>query len=198
VPSSKLPQPAKAPESISTSSETQPDGAPGTPPDFLVVARVLSAHGIRGELKCRIITDFPSRRFKRGLSVTIRGQAHLIEAARVQGDIVLLKLDDIADRTAAEPLRGAEVEVPADAALRLPRGQFYWHQVIGLEVQDVTTNEVLGRVADILETGANDVYVVKTAAGKEILVPAIKDVVKQIDPEAGRMLIQPLPGLLPS
>jgi 16S rRNA processing protein RimM len=158
---------------------------------------VLGAHGIRGELKCLIITDFPSRRFRRGTSLVIRGQAHLIQSARVQGATVLLKLENIDDRTVAETYRGTDVEVPSAAAVSLPKGQFYWHQVIGLDVEDATTHAVLGKVADIIETGANDVYIVKDERGQEVLVPAIKDVVKQIDPAAGRMLIQPLPGMLP-
>jgi 16S rRNA processing protein RimM len=162
-----------------------------------VIGRVLSAHGIRGELKCRIVTDFPTRRFKRGSSVTIRGESHVVEAARIQGDMVLLKLAGLTDRDVAQSFGGAEIEVPTAAAGPPPKGQFYWHQVIGLEVEDAITHEVFGRVADILETGANDVYVVKSANGKEILVPAIKDVVKQIDPAAGRILIEPLPGLIP-
>jgi 16S rRNA processing protein RimM len=151
---------------------------------------------VRGELKCRIVTDFPKRRFRRGTSVIVRGAPHTIESARVQADVVLLKLEDVADRTTAESLRGAEVEVPREAALKLPRGQFYWHQVIGLTVEHATTREPLGTVTDILETGANDVYVVRGARG-EILVPAIKDVINQIDPASGRMLIEPLPGMLP-
>jgi 16S rRNA processing protein RimM len=84
--------------------------------------------------------------------------------------------------------------VPTAAALQLPKGQFYWHQVIGLRVES-TDGQTLGTVRDILETGANDVYIVHGAHG-ELLLPAIKDVVKQIDPAAGRMLVQLLPGLL--
>jgi 16S rRNA processing protein RimM len=156
----------------------------------------LGAHGIRGELKCRIVTDFPKQRFKKGNSVLIGGQSHVVQAARIQGDQVLLKLENIADRDVAAALRGADVEVPADNDLKLPKGQFYWHQVIGLQVEDVTTHETLGHVADIIETGANDVYIVKGPRG-EILIPAIKDVLKRIDPDAGRMLVQPLPGMLP-
>jgi len=157
---------------------------------------VLAAHGIRGELKCRIVTDFPTRRFKRGNSVVIKGEAHKIQGARIQGGTVLLKLEDIQDRDTAAALRGAEVEVPTQDAVSLPKGQFYWHQVIGLRVEDATSHEPLGEVTDIIETGANDVYIVRGTQG-EILVPAIKDVIKQIDPESGRMLIQPLPGMLP-
>ena len=157
---------------------------------------MLGAHGIRGEVKCRIVTDFPSRRFKRGNTVLIRGEPHIIQGARIQGSTVLLKLEDVSDRDVAAAMRGAEIEVPTEQAVSLPKGQFYWHQVIGLQVEDITSREKLGEVTDIIETGANDVYIVRGARG-EILVPAIKDVVKQIDPESGRMLIQPLPGMLP-
>ena len=156
----------------------------------------MGAHGIRGELKCRVVTDFPARRFRRGNIVFIRDDEHVIQSARVQGDVVLLKLEDIADRDVAETFRNTEILIRTKDAVALPKGQFYWHQVIGLRVEDATTQELLGEITDILETGANDVYVVKSARG-EILVPAIKDVVKEIDPAAGRMLIQPLPGMLP-
>ncbi|MGI9145588.1 MAG: ribosome maturation factor RimM [Chloroflexota bacterium] len=160
------------------------------------MAQVLGAHGIQGELKCRIVTDFPGRRFRRGHTVLIDGVPHTIQAARVQGMTVLLKLDRVADREAAAALRNKDIQIRAEDAIALPKGQYFWHQVIGLQVEDATTHELLGEVTDILETGANDVYVVSGGRG-EILVPAIKDVVKRIDPTAGRMLIQPLPGLLP-
>jgi 16S rRNA processing protein RimM len=162
-----------------------------------VVAQVLGPHGIRGELKCRIVTDFPKQRFRRGNTVLIDGKAHVIQGARVQGSTVLLKLEDVADRDAADTLKNKDVHIHAQDAVALPKGQFYWHQVIGLQVEDATTQRVLGNVTDIIETGANDVYVVKGDLG-EILVPAIKEVVKLIDPAAGRILIEPLPGMLPN
>jgi 16S rRNA processing protein RimM len=164
-------------------------------PAFLIVAQVLAPHGIRGELKCRIVTDFPKQRFKRGNRVLLRRAPHVISAARVQGTTVLLKLEDITDRDQAQTFRGADVEVATDDAVTLPKGQYYWHQVIGLDVHDATSNECLGKVQDIIETGANDVYVVRGSRG-EILVPAIKDVVKEINPATGRILIEPLPGMI--
>jgi 16S rRNA processing protein RimM len=176
-------------------SDVAPAGP--NPPDLLVVAQVLGPHGIRGELKCRIITDFPQRRFRRGSSILIAGQPHVIQTARIQGTTVLLKLEDVSDRDAADALRNTDVQIRTEDAIVLPKGQFYWHQVIGLQVEDATTHELLGQVTDILETGANDVYVVRGERG-EILVPAIKDVIKQIDPPSGRMLIRPLPGMLPN
>jgi 16S rRNA processing protein RimM len=157
---------------------------------------VLGAHGIRGELRCRVITDFPRKRFRRGTPVLIQGREHLVESARVHGGVVLLKLQDVADRGTAEQLRGATVDVSAETAGAPPKGQYYWHQVIGLRVEDAHTHEPLGTVEDILETGANDVYIVHGDRG-EILVPAIKNVVKRIDPDNGVMLVQLLPGMLP-
>jgi len=157
---------------------------------------VLSAHGIQGELKIRVVTDFPKRRFKRGAQLTIGGQQYTVAGIRAQPPNALLRLEELNDRTEAEKLGGLDVELPREEAGPPPRGQFYWHQVIGLRVEDTTTGQTLGTVTDILETGADDVYVVRGERG-EILVPAIKSVVKKIDPEAGLMLIEPLPGLLP-
>jgi 16S rRNA processing protein RimM len=142
-----------------------------------------------------VVTDFPQRRFRRGARVYLGGQPYVIAAARVQPGVAYLKLEAVDDRTAAEKLRGLDVEIPTQEAQPLAKGQFYWHQVIGLQVVDQSNDQVLGTIADIIETGANDVYVVNGPHG-EILVPAIKDVVKLIDPQAGRMLIQPLPGLI--
>jgi 16S rRNA processing protein RimM len=127
--------------------------------------------------------------------VLIKRTPYTVIGVRTQGQFALLRLQEITDRTTAEQLRGHDIEVPTTQALPLPKGQFYWHEVIGLQVIDATTGRQLGTVKDILETGANDVYVVQ-GQGKEILVPAIKDIVKTIDPQAGRMLIEPLPGLL--
>ncbi len=99
----------------------------------------------------------------------------------------------VADREAAEALRGWLVQVPEDEAWKLPKGQYYWHQIIGLAV--VTRDgRRLGTVADILETGANDVYVVRRE-GADLLLPAIKDVVKEISPERGEMVVELLPGM---
>ncbi len=176
-------------------SETR-DPGPETE-EFLVVAQVLAPHGVRGELKCRLVTDFPDR-FKRGTRVYAGTPPtqYSVRGARVVGDHVYLTLRGVDDRDAAGALRGSEVLVTAADAVPLPEGRFYWREVIGLRVEDASGRE-LGRVADILPTGANDVYVVKGDLG-EILVPAIKDVVKSIDPSEGRIVVELLPGLLPA
>jgi 16S rRNA processing protein RimM len=155
----------------------------------------LTAHGVKGELKCLVVTDFPDQRFKRGNRLLLGSEPRVVRSARRQGDLVYLRLDGIDDRTAAEALRGQELVVPRTEAVPLPEGQFYWDQVLGLRVED-TAGQLLGTVADILETGANDVYVVRGGPRGEVLIPAIKDVVRAIDPAAGRMVVDPLPGLL--
>lgn len=215
-----------------------------TPPvseaGFLTVARVVRAHGIKGELACEIVTDYPQR-FRRTKRVFLapstrpRPQAsatgaaktdgqevsgprrtrkpapsdkpgeaeptspreHAVVRARVvphtRGAQVVLSLEGIEDRDAADALRGWLIQVPENEAWKLPKGQYYWHQIVGLDV--VTTDgRRLGPVAEILETGANDVYVVKREAG-ELLLPAIKDVVKKISPERGEMVVELLPGM---
>jgi 16S rRNA processing protein RimM len=151
---------------------------------------------VRGELKCRVVTDFPAERFKPGARLLIGPDEARLRSARVRGNIVYLRFHGIDDRDAAEALRGLDVLVARKDAVHLPEGEFFWDQVIGLRVED-TSGKLLGSVKEILETGANHVYVV-TAPGqrKELLVPAIKDVVQLIDPAAGRMVIDPLPGLL--
>jgi len=187
VPSSKPPPPARASASTSTSSEADAQQ--------LVVAQILSPHGVQGELKCRVVTQFPEQRFRRGSRLLIGSEPRLVRSARLRGELVYVRLDGVDDRNAAQALRGQELRVPRAEAVPLPEGQFYWDQVIGLRVED-TTGRLLGTVADILETGSNDVYIVRGPLG-EILVPAIKDVVTAIEPAAGRMVVDPLPGMLP-
>ncbi len=175
-------------------------------PLFLAVARVVRAHGTRGELVCEIVSEFPQRfRKTRTLYFSPSGKTTAGEppvprtvisariVPRAQGAQLLLQVEGIANRDAATALRGALIQVPEPEAWRLPRGRYYWHQIIGLRAQTVDGRE-LGTVKDILETGANDVYVVQTGRG-ELLIPAIKSVVKAIAPERGVMTIELLPGM---
>ena len=110
------------------------------------------------------------------------------------GGRLILKLAGIDDREAAEQLRGASLEVPTDQAVELPPGQYFWHQVVGLRAVVESSGRELGRVADILVTGSNDVYVVRKD-GRELLLPAIGEVVRAIDLERGEMRVELLPGL---
>jgi 16S rRNA processing protein RimM len=165
--------------------------------DYLVVAHVVGAHGVHGDLRCVLVTDFP-KRFKPGLQVYL-SDAHVpyeVERARVDRNRVILKLIGVDSRNDAEGLRGKTVFVPETAAVRLPRGTYFWHQIVGLRVR-TADGQALGSVAEVMETGANDVYVVRKEPPErgELLIPAIKDVIKKIDLKRGEITVELLEGL---
>jgi 16S rRNA processing protein RimM len=161
------------------------------PTTAVSIGRILAPHGVHGELKVELLTDFPER-FERGARVWLRGQPTRIEASRPQGRSVLLKLEGIADRAAADAVRGEELLLPQPKPLP-DEDVFYQHDIVGLAVE-TAAGEALGKVESIFSTGANDVFVVRGAQG-ELLLPAIEDVVKQIDLESGRVIVELLPGL---
>lgn len=117
-----------------------------------------------------------------------------VVSARLHGNYVLLKLDGYPTRTEAEALRNELLQVPEDEAIPLEEGEYFLHQLQGLEVV-TEEGQTLGRLSDVLETGANNVFVVDGPAGQH-LIPDIPDVVREIDIDAGRIVIRPLPGLL--
>jgi len=118
-----------------------------------------------------------------------------VESASVHKGQLILKLEGVETAEEAEGLRGYWVMVPRDQAKRLPRGSYYLYQLVGLTVYD-TNGEEIGEVEEVITSSANDVYLVRGEGVKEVsgelLVPAIKAVVKKIDVEGGRMVIAPV------
>jgi len=163
-------------------------------PGYVAVGRIVGLWGLRGDLKVEPLTDFPER-FAVGGSVCLGGAAYAIERCRWQRGRALLKLAGIDDSTAAEALRDRLLEVPEGELRPLGEGQYYHFQILGLEVRTVA-GEVLGRVEQIISTGSNDVFVVRGQHG-EVLIPAVDDVVKSMDPAAGRIEVEVVEGLLP-
>ena len=162
---------------------------------FLAVARVVGAHGIRGEVRCELITDFPDR--LKQTTHLYRGDDHTpveLERARLDKHGAILKLASAQSRDEAAALRGELLYVAEADAVHLPEDSYFWHQIIGLSVR-TDTGEVLGRIAEIMPTGSNDVYVVEQQ-DRQILLPAIKDVVQDIDLEAGVMTVHLIEGLV--
>ena len=139
------------------------------------------------------MTDFPDR-FSPPQEVYIEGQAMTIERSRWHRGRVILKLAAIDSMEAAQGLRGRFLEVPQSQLRSLPKDEYYQIQLLGLEVW-TTEGEMLGRIARILPTGSNDVYEVPSKAG-ELLIPAIEDVVKSVDLQSGRIVIEAIEGLL--
>jgi 16S rRNA processing protein RimM len=163
------------------------------PPDFLVVGKVLRPWGLRGHVRVECISEFPWR-FRAKSRFLIKGESYICETSRRLRHIAFLKFQGIDSPEQARSLAGLDLEVPIEEVPPLPSGRYYQFQVIGLEVW-TTQGEWLGCVTDILATGSNDVYIVK-GEGSEVLIPAIADVVKELNPRAGRITVEAIPGLL--
>lgn len=170
---------------------------PAPAPESLVtVARVVRPHGLRGEVRARLETDFPDRfQGLREAYLVRAGRADPVEitGARRHGDGVLLTIRGIEDPAAAGRLRGAAIAVPREAAVGLDPGQFYVFEIIGLRVR-AEDGGVLGTVVEVRRGPAHDVYVVRDEDG-EVLLPAIREVVHAVDVAAGEMVVALPAGL---
>lgn len=144
----------------------------------------------------RVLAYSPSaRNIQRGRPVYLEGVRRTVERARADQEHWILKLSGIADRTTVERLRGELLEAADNDVLRDDDESYFVHELIGLRVVVTATAEELGTVADVLQTGANDVYVVHGPRG-ELLIPAIAEVIDRVDVSGGVVSITPLPGLL--
>jgi 16S rRNA processing protein RimM len=165
-------------------------------PAFLAVGRLRKPHGLKGELQMEVITDFPER-LKRGVTVHV-GSDYIpktIKSVRTQNQLLLVAFEGCESPEAASDLRSQLVFVPSAGVPSLEEGEYYHHQLLGLIVMD-EDQRLLGTITDILETGANDVYVVTRDSGPDILFPGTDEVILDIDLVAGVMKIHLLPGLL--
>jgi 16S rRNA processing protein RimM len=165
---------------------------------YLAIGRIVRAHGITGEVSVTVLTDFPER-FETIEWVYIgnefEAEAYRLASYRWHKKNVLLSLDGVTNRTEAEQLRGQFVQILLEEAMPLSNGDHYLYQLIGLQVI-TTQGEELGIVDHILETGANDVYVIIAPDQAEVLLPAIDDVVKSVDLETGRITVELMDGLI--
>ncbi len=162
--------------------------------EFLTIGRVLRPHGVRGELLLATLTDFPEH-LQAGATVYLGEppQPHTLRSVRMHRGQLLLALADCADREAAEPYREQLVQIRLEAAAPRPAGRYYQHELIGLRAV-TDEGEELGTVAEILETGSADVYLVRGERG-EILLPAIRSVIRDINLEQQRLLVHLIEGL---
>jgi 16S rRNA processing protein RimM len=164
--------------------------APGEPV-FLAVGRLRRPHGIRGEIIMDVVTDFPDR-LRKGMTVYV-GEAHeplRFSAMRPYDRDMLVKFDGMETPEAVGRLRNAYIFIKAEDLPELPEGEYYHHQLLGLTALD-EAGAVLGTLSDILETGANDVYTIKTSDGKEMLIPATEEVILSVDLERKEIRIRP-------
>jgi 16S rRNA processing protein RimM len=168
----------------------------GEPPSFLAVGKIRRPHGVRGEVLLEVYTDFPERLSPgRVVYAGERRERLVIRQARSRHDGLLLAFEGFDTPEAVGRLRHQVLYIAAQDAAPLPAGSYYAYQFMGMTVVVEADGRELGQIGEILITGANDVYVVRGAQG-EVLLPAIPQVIRQIDLQAKRMTVHLLPGLL--
>lgn len=172
---------------------------PGSPKGesvYLAIGFLRRPHGVQGEIIMDLHTDFPER-IRPGRKVYI-GEGYesaTLGSVRVHGNGMLVKIRGYETPEAAGRFRNQWVYVKSAEVPPLPDGQHYKYELIGLNVSD-ENGTVLGTITEIIETGANDVYVVKSESGREVLLPGIPDVVLEIDMDAHSMKVHLLDGLI--
>ncbi|MCH4166643.1 MAG: ribosome maturation factor RimM [Megasphaera sp.] len=157
--------------------------------ELFTIGQIVAPHGVRGDVRIYPDTDFPERflHMKYGY---IDGKKYEVEHARFHKRVVLMKFVGIDDRTAAEQIIRKEFQVTRDELVPLKEGQHYVFDIIGMSVYDTEGNK-LGVLTDIMKTGSNDVYTVTDSDGKEVLLAAIPSVIKSVDEETGKMVVDP-------
>lgn len=156
---------------------------------LICLGRLTSAHGIKGDVKALAAVDDLETLTALG-EVVIDAVPYKISAARFQKRSLVLSLAGVRTRDQAEGLVGKDIWVDPGRLPALPDGEFYWFEVLGLEVYRADTGGYLGRVQDILPTPAHDVYVIRDN-DLEYLVPAVAEVILAIDLDQGRLVITP-------
>lgn len=165
--------------------------------DLLQVGVITSTHGIRGEVKVFPTTDDPNRFRKLKQVILDTGKEQLdMEIASVKffKNMVIVKFKGIDDINDVEKYRKAGIYVTRENAIPLGENEYFIADLIGLNVIS-DEEEELGVIDDVLQTGANDVYIVKKAQTPDLLIPAIKDCIKNVNIEEGTMIVHLLPGL---
>ncbi len=161
--------------------------------EYLEAGKIVTTHGIRGEVKIMPYTDTPELlcEFERLFLGKNKDEVY-IERSRTAKNMVIAKLEGINTVEDAEKLRSKILFMHRDD-LELDENTFFIQDLIGMEVKDADSGFVYGKITDVLQNGANDVYVIK--GDREYLVPAIPDVVISTDVESDLMIIRPLEGL---
>ncbi len=165
---------------------------------YLQVGKIVNTHGVRGEVKMMPLTDDPSRFDDlEWVFVDYKGTMtrYDIQSVKYFKGMVIIKFAGIDDPETAAALKGCYALVDRENAVRLPEGTYFICDIIGCSVYD-ENGRLLGQVRDVLQTGSNDVYVVRNDSGREVLIPALRSVVRNVQPEQKRIDVIIPKGLL--
>lgn len=166
--------------------------------DLLQVGVLSSTHGVRGEMKIFPTTD-DVKRFKKNkeyILETPKGNLDVkVESVKFFKQFVILKFEGIDTLDDILPYKGCRLLVNREHAVKCAKDEYFIADLIGLKVEDEEGNEI-GTLTDVMQTGANDVYVIENKEGKEYLFPAIKECVLNVDIKAGKVIVHVMPGLM--
>lgn len=171
-----------------------------SPDDTLLIGEIVAPFGVHGQVKVRAYTDHIEHLRRRIRTVFLgpeRRECALKGVIEHKPGLLILTLGGIADRDAAENLRGTEVAIRERDAAPLEQGEYFIHQLYGLMVV-TEEGQTIGRVREVLETGANDVLVVTRLGQTDALIPMIYDVVQDLNIAGGCVVVRLLEGLLPT
>ena len=163
------------------------------------IGKIVNAVALRGEVKVYHYSDYKER-FEELSHIYIESKKkfieYKIEKVRYQKDMVILKLEGIDDRNAAETLKEHDVFITEDDLRELPEDTFYVRDLIGCMVFDEKSNSDIGEITDVLQNSAQDIYVVNRENGEEVLIPAVKEFVKSIDIEQKKVTVSLISGFI--
>ncbi|MCJ8010573.1 ribosome maturation factor RimM [Paenibacillus sp. KQZ6P-2] len=171
------------------------------PQQLMNVGKIVNTHGLKGEIKVLPHTDFPEIRFAKGSELLIvpeDGKAPLpitVQSSRFHKNMYIVKLEGYDNINDVEKFKGSMLKVTQEDLVELPEDEFYFHQIVGCHVV-TDEGQDLGVITEILTPGANDVWVVKSPAGKSILIPYIDDIVLDVNVTDKKVLVHLMEGLL--
>lgn len=162
--------------------------------EILEIGQIVNTHGLKGEVKVMPWCDDPGL-YDELAYVCIDNKEYDIERSRLQKNMVILKLEGIDSIETAETFRNRVLTVPREELGELPEGTYYICDLLGCKVF-TDDGGFLGEIDDVIKTGGNDVYSVRAEDGKQLLIPVIDDVVRDVDTENKKIVIEPLKGLI--
>lgn len=158
------------------------------------MGRIARPHGVRGEVAVQLLTEVPER-FAPGAVLRLEdGRTLTVRESRPHADRLLVRFEEVPDRDAAEVLRGRLLLVPPGQTPPIEEeGRFWVHQLVGLEVV-TEAGRSLGRIREVLANPANDLWMVESE-GRDVPIPAVREVVVAVDLDGGRVTVREVPGL---
>lgn len=160
---------------------------------YIEIGKIVNTHGLKGHVKVEPWCD-GIETFEYLKRVFINNKEYNVESVKSQKNFFLLKLAELNKVEEAELLKGKIINAQEDEMLPLPEGVYYIKDIIGLSVYE--GEKLIGEITDWIETGSNNVYVIKRSKGKDVLIPAIDSVIKEIDIENKKMSVNMLEGLM--